>query len=49
VDDLVLADTVGYGNSAQVRTMIRALRAEVGGKLRGLHLHERWAWGSPTR
>ncbi len=38
-DDLSLADTVGYANPAQVKRMVRAVRAAVGTKLTGLHLH----------
>jgi hydroxymethylglutaryl-CoA lyase len=44
-DDLTLADTVGYGNPAQIKAMIRAVRAEVGDKLRGLHLHDTMGLG----
>ena len=40
VDSLALADTVGYAHPAQIRTMVRAVRAEVGGVLDGLHLHD---------
>src|ERR1700722_9432682 len=37
VDAVALADTVGYGNPAQVRALVRAVRAEIGGKLTKLH------------
>ncbi len=40
VDQLMLADTVGYGHPAQVRTLVRAVRNEVGDRLTGLHLHD---------
>ena len=40
VDDIALADTVGYGTPQQVRNTIRATRAAVGGKLTKLHLHD---------
>lgn len=40
VDQLMLADTVGYGHPAQVHTLVRAVRAEVGDRLTGLHLHD---------
>jgi hydroxymethylglutaryl-CoA lyase len=39
VDFVDLADTVGFGHPAQVRAVIRAVRGEIGQKLRGLHLH----------
>lgn len=39
-DHIMLADTVGYGHPAQVKALVRATRAEIGGKLRGLHLHD---------
>jgi hydroxymethylglutaryl-CoA lyase len=39
-DEVGLSDTTGYANPAQVRKMIRAVRAEVGDdKLTGIHLH----------
>jgi len=40
VDDIALADTVGYATPYQVRSAIRAVRAEVGGRLTKLHLHD---------
>jgi hydroxymethylglutaryl-CoA lyase len=39
-DHIMLADTVGYAHPAQIKALIRATRAEIGGKLRGLHLHD---------
>lgn len=40
VDEITLADTVGYGNPAQIKETVRAVRAEIGDKLIGLHLHD---------
>jgi len=34
-----LSDTTGYANPAQVRRLVRAVRAEVGDRLTTLHLH----------
>lgn len=45
VDGIVLADTVGYGNPAQVRSVVRAVRGAVGGKLERLHLHDTMGLG----
>ncbi|MFI4987583.1 MAG: hydroxymethylglutaryl-CoA lyase [Alphaproteobacteria bacterium] len=45
VDSVVLADTVGYGNPAQVRAMIRAVAAAIGPKLEKLHLHDTMGLG----
>ncbi len=39
-DHIMLADTVGYAHPAQVKALVRATRAEIGGRLRGLHLHD---------
>ena len=39
-DHIMLADTVGYAHPAQVKALVRATRAEIGTKLRGLHLHD---------
>ncbi len=39
-DLVALADTVGYAHPAQIRSMVRAVRAAVGGRLEGLHLHD---------
>jgi hydroxymethylglutaryl-CoA lyase len=40
VDAVALADTVGYANPAQIRAVVGAVRAEIGGLLEGLHLHD---------
>lgn len=45
VDDVGLADTVGYGNPAQVKRLVRAVRAEVGDRLKLLHLHDTMGLG----
>jgi hydroxymethylglutaryl-CoA lyase len=45
VDAVALADTVGYGNPAQVRSLIRAVRSEIGGRLTKLHLHDTMGLG----
>jgi len=39
-DDLALSDTVGYADPAQVRRLVRAVQAEVGGKLAAAHFHD---------
>lgn len=44
-DMLALADTVGYGHPAQIRGTIRAVRAAVGDRLDGLHLHDTMGLG----
>jgi hydroxymethylglutaryl-CoA lyase len=44
-DTVTLADTVGYANPAQVKSLIRAVRAEIGAKLQGLHLHDTMGLG----
>jgi hydroxymethylglutaryl-CoA lyase len=38
-DGVALADTVGYGNPAQVRRIFRRVKAEIGDKLEGAHFH----------
>ena len=38
-DGVALADTVGYGNPAQVRRVFRRVRNEIGEKLEGAHFH----------
>ena len=38
-DTINLADTVGYANPAQVRRLFKLVRAEVGDKTGGAHLH----------
>ena len=40
VDQIMLADTVGYGHPAMIKEVVRAVRAEIGNKLAGLHLHD---------
>jgi hydroxymethylglutaryl-CoA lyase len=40
VDRLALADTVGYAHPAAIRSAVRAVRAEIGGILTKLHLHD---------
>ena len=39
VDEFSLSDTTGYADPAQVRRLVRAVRAAVGDKLTTLHLH----------
>jgi hydroxymethylglutaryl-CoA lyase len=40
VDQIMLADTVGYAHPAQVKEVVRATRAAIGDTLYGLHLHD---------
>jgi len=40
-----LADTVGYANPAQVRSLVRSARRAVGDRLSGLHLHDTMGLG----
>ena len=40
VQHIMLADTVGYAHPAQVKEVVRAVRAEIGPALYGLHLHD---------
>ncbi|MGA9016300.1 MAG: hydroxymethylglutaryl-CoA lyase [Acetobacteraceae bacterium] len=40
VDQIMLADTVGYAHPAQVREVVRATREAIGDTLYGLHLHD---------
>ena len=44
-DMVALADTVGYGHPAQIRSVVRAVRAAIGDKLTGLHLHDTMGLG----
>ena len=44
-DSIVLADTVGYGNPAQVRRLVAAVRSVVGDRLEALHLHDTMGLG----
>lgn len=45
VQSLSLADTVGYAHPAQVRSLVRAVRAEIGATLDNLHLHDTMGLG----
>jgi len=45
VDSVALADTVGYAHPAQIRETIRAVRAAIGERLEGLHLHDTMGLG----
>jgi hydroxymethylglutaryl-CoA lyase len=45
VNQLALADTVGYAHPGQTRRIVRAVRAEVGHTLDGLHLHDTMGLG----
>ena len=45
VEAISLADTVGYAHPAQIRSLVRAVRAEVGGLLDNLHLHDTMGLG----
>jgi hydroxymethylglutaryl-CoA lyase len=38
-DEVGLADTTGYANPEQVKRVFRKVRAQIGGKLGGAHLH----------
>ena len=40
VDEIMLADTVGYAHPAQVKEVVRATREAIGPVLYGLHLHD---------
>ena len=42
---VALADTVGYGHPAQIRSVVRAVRAAIGDRLEGLHLHDTMGLG----
>ena len=44
-DMVALADTVGYAHPAQIRSVVRAVRAAVGDRLEGLHLHDTMGLG----
>jgi hydroxymethylglutaryl-CoA lyase len=39
-DQIMLADTVGYAQPAQIKEVVRATRDAIGEKLYGLHLHD---------
>ncbi len=45
VKGLALADTVGYGHPALIKEVVRAVRAEIGPVLEGLHLHDTMGLG----
>jgi len=45
VDKIMLADTVGYGHPAQIKDVVRAVRAAIGPVLWGLHLHDTMGLG----
>jgi hydroxymethylglutaryl-CoA lyase len=45
VDKIMLADTVGYAHPAQVKEVVRAVRAAIGPVLYGLHLHDTMGLG----
>ena len=40
VDQIMLADTVGYAHPAQIKEVVRATREAIGPTLYGLHLHD---------
>ncbi len=42
---VVLADTVGYANPAQVKRLVAALNGAIGSKLHALHLHDTMGLG----
>ena len=44
-DMVALADTVGYAHPAQIRDVVQAVRAAIGPKLEGLHLHDTMGLG----
>jgi hydroxymethylglutaryl-CoA lyase len=44
-DTMSLCDTVGYAHPAQVRSLVRAVRAAVGVRLERLHLHDTMGLG----
>ena len=39
-DGVALADTVGYANPAQVKSLFRRVKREIGDKLEGAHFHD---------
>ena len=45
VDEVGLADTVGYGHPDQIHEVVRAVRAAIGPKLGKLHLHDTMGLG----
>ncbi|WP_158743400.1 hydroxymethylglutaryl-CoA lyase [Acidisphaera sp. L21] len=44
-DTISLCDTVGYAHPAQIRSLVRAARAELGSKVDNLHLHDTMGLG----
>ena len=44
-DEVALADTVGYANPAQIKSVIAAVRDAIGARLAGLHLHDTMGLG----
>ncbi len=44
-DMIALADTVGYAHPAQIKEVVRAVRAAVGHRFDGLHLHDTMGLG----
>lgn len=44
-DSVGLSDTAGYAQPAQVRRLLRAVRAEIGARLDSLHLHDTMGLG----
>ena len=45
VDEVGLADTVGYAHPAQIKSLVRAVRREIGETFTGLHLHDTMGLG----
>ncbi len=45
VGGIGLADTVGYGHPAQIKSVVRAVRSAIGDKLEDLHLHDTMGLG----
>ncbi|CAN5736011.1 hydroxymethylglutaryl-CoA lyase [soil metagenome] len=45
VDQVALADTVGYANPGQVRSIVRAVQDSIGARLTKLHLHDTMGLG----
>jgi hydroxymethylglutaryl-CoA lyase len=43
--DVTLADTVGYAFPAQIKSLVRAVRREIGATFNGLHLHDTMGLG----
>ncbi len=44
-DLVAMADTVGYAHPAQIKSVVRAVRAAIGDKVEGLHLHDTMGLG----